>query len=182
MDIVIAILLFALVLLLFYRWVERRHKVLLGKVLAGCVVAAALAGGLIVWRDRVQQRREGQEQWKDIVRELEALDVAFIPESTYRDSLSRRYKLDHADRVSFRVCNQSRDTIDAFEIHASTWKQGHSERVSVIRERTGRFEKPQELKSDRVLAPKACYVATFRGDWIIRDSVTAGASPTFRRR
>lgn len=181
METLIATLLALLCGLMFYRWVDRRHKIVLAKILGVIVVVALGAVGVQALLAARQRRQESARAWDQLRRELGALSVTFLPESTYHDATVGPKRRAYPDRIAFQVCNKSADTIDAFNIDARTWSKGHSERRSVLIKPVSPYVAPESLKSDVVLAPKACTIAVFWGDYVVRDSVEASATPAFRK-
>ena len=187
----IAALLVIVAALLFYRFVERRDKILLGKLLGGILALIIAFVGLWWWRDKRRRERAAAED----SRRDSALTVAFLPESSGTDSIAVRKHLPDRNRIGFRVCNVSGDTVDTFTVYAFTWNKGHSQRLPVWMEEaspsysvpnSNPMERIRQLTSDLVLSPKRCGIVVFQGNFAgnfdIRDSVDASATATFRRR
>lgn len=175
MNIVISLFLASIIALLFYRVVERRHKIVFAKIVAGVVFLVGLgAGGIGLYNSQTA----GTEQSGVGDRRGLQLRVEFIPESTSRIPPYRYFDTTYttdADRIAFRVCNPGSDTVGSFKIHAVTWTAGHSLPVPVIPWLRPHSKKPRELDSDLVLRPYTCEIVSFAGLWVVRDSVSASA-------
>jgi hypothetical protein len=181
MESVIAALLSAIVALLFYALVERRHKIVLGKLILTVFVTGVIVGG-IAWMTReLRDRSASRRDMKALSRGLAALNVTFLPESSHKmGQYLPSNPFAPFEQVAFRVCNVSTDTVDAFSLGAITWTRGHSEKVAIVSDDRPGIGSENILKSDLVLPPSACTIATFHGRYVIRDSVSAWAAPKFR--
>jgi len=178
MEAVLAILLSLIAAILFYRLVERRHKILLAKALAAVCILGLLAFAISAWRTKSAEEASAARNSAALTRNENALVVTFLPESTRQLPPEKPLYLQE-NRIAFRICSTATDTIDAATITAYTWATGHSSRQSVAFD-SRRPDSVGVLTSDLVLAPKACAVAVFDGFFKIRDSVWAHAYPTWR--
>lgn len=190
MESIAALALSLIAALLFYRFVERQHKLQLGKALAVCVLFGAALTGIMVWRDHkkaslVEAEKAAQDS-AEIARarrDIAALTVTYLPESTHRFTRRKvtyglereRSSLDTLTKIRFRVCNVAADTIDAIKLNARTWQRGHSSHAPL-------FYDDKPVTSDLVLAPQSCAITQFVVWHEVLDSVEAWALPTWRVR
>lgn len=192
MDAVIASLLAALVLLLFYRFVERRHKVLLGKLALGALLLAACIVAALRWQESRSRRQEEELAERRRVsrdslaalredRDRNAVSVTFLPESTRRSVVRRNWLgerlSDTVQTVAFRFCHVSQhpDTIDAVVFRARKWRPGRSSRFALYASYT---------VSDLILPPGKCGIdtVTLRISRVESlDSVEAEGRPIWRK-
>lgn len=181
MELAITVLLFIIATILFYRLVERRHKMILAQALVVVLVLGILVFGISSWRSRSSGNDFLANLTAKYERNQSALIVTFLADSTrqlasmklgsYGDPRLREpIELSvPRHRIAFRVCSAASDTIDAFEITANTWSAGHSTR-----------HQSRGLKADLILVPGACVTAVFDGTFTPLDSVKALAHPTWR--
>jgi len=178
METVLALLLSLIAAILFYRLVERRHKIILARALAAVFTLGLLAFAISAWRTKSAEQASAERDSAKLTRNENALVVTFLPESTRQLPREKPLYLQE-QRIAFRICSTATDTIDVATITAYTWSTGHSSRQSVAFD-SRRPDSVGVLTSDLVLAPKGCAVAVFDGFFRIRDSVWARADPTWR--
>lgn len=172
--------------ILFYKVVEPRHKVLVGKVLLGGTILVALA--IFVSGDAERQRKRAgklAERQKEKVRQ--AVTVQFV-----RDSIetTNSYGIcglypggsdgcpqDTTRALRFRICNQSSETLTSVTFSPLTAVKGRStEYGMVMTSRPLQQAQPHpvnQLVSDYILPPKRCSEITWSGVYFVRDSVFA---------
>ena len=189
MQIGILLVLTAIATILFYRVVERRHKILLGKMLAVCGFAVAIVLVTRFWRINARERAETAVRvaTDSVISAQNSLDLRALTVQYLADSMrltvrvNPRYdaslapyssRLDTTTTVVFLLCNVATDTIDEAQIHAWTWRRGHSNRESLFG--------ADPRTSDKVLAPRNCATAAFEGHFAVFDSVEASAMPVWR--
>lgn len=166
-----ALLLSAVVALLFYRWVDRRHKVLLGKILVGLVVVVGLViVGVVLDEARRARAHEGR---------LRSVGVELVPPPSAIETavqIARRRLAGDSlgvdpPSVTFAICNRGTRVVERVVFYPQTFRSGRSTPSPVgfasTREGSNRFE------SDYILAPGACTSLTWDGLFRVYDSTVA---------
>jgi len=160
-EAMIAFSLFVLAVLLFYRWVERRHKILIGKfALVGAALLIVIA--VFAW---VSSRRRNEK--------LEALrrsvSVQFV-----RDTARMLLGSDTVRQVSFRLCNSGSDTVTYVSFWPKTLRRGRSTQYDLVPAFTEGGYRSNEFTSDYILVPGNCIVLTWQGEYVVLDTVIPG--------
>lgn len=163
-GLVVSLLLIAAIL--FYRLVERRHKILLAKILGVIVLLAGLTIGMLFYFDR---RKEAAERDR-----LNAVSITFIRPAP--DSTRNPFRDEHSDTVSqasFLVCNRSNKRLIDLEFFPHTFHQGRSTPYDLAISEPGRLFPYNSFRSDVILAPTVCTRLTWSGRYQVFDSVEA---------
>jgi hypothetical protein len=182
-----ALLTFALLVIaavLFYRFVERRHKFIVAKVTGALIALGLLVIGGLAWQKHLEHKTA--EATAEVTaaatltvrrREWGRVRATYLPESTrlLPNPSPDWPKSFQRSRVAFRACNVSSDTVDHTRIFPITWSKGHSTRSRIGSDSTG-------LETDAVLIPSACTVVTFEVSDQIMDSVETSVRALARGR
>lgn len=161
MQALFALALATIACVLFYRLVERRHKVLLAKIVLG-VLAFVVLGvvAAFVSDDRRQAREEARRR---------GLKITFI-----RDTLSPRGREPGA---VFRLCNRSDDTVTSVSFRPVSTDRGRSTEHPLIEPVPPAVYVSEWLESDYILSPSRCVVLTWAVSperrFLVRDTVFA---------
>lgn len=175
MEALIAASLLAIAGLLFYRLVDRRHKVVFGKVLLGILALVVVGLGLVLGEDR--RNESSAEARKRSVRITYVSDKPSLDTSSSADRTRplSDYQLreDTVDEVSFELCNDGSDTVTTVTFSPKTLRTHRSTEYALSIERDGRRRILNDLTSDYILVPRACVQLTWPGRFVLLDSVVA---------
>lgn len=149
----ISLLLAAVVGLLFYRWVDRHHKILIAKLLVGVVTLLGLAIAVFVWLDHATSRRRNRL-------------LTSISGSAHHDSSSG---------ISFGVCNSHSATLERYRFDVSGYEAGRSSPHVLLGETTS-WDTSTNFTSDIVIRPGACSIIRWPGEYAGFDSIGIRAS------
>ena len=179
MNTLLAVSLAALACLLFYRFVERRHKVLFAK-LAGAIGILVALGAFVLWG--FERRRASRRQ-----RVQASVSVLFAPDSAYlhryssdNPFLSALVRTDTLSAIAFRLCNGGIDTVTSVSFRPVTWRRQRSTKYNAVvstEPYTAYAYVDPQLSSDYILAPKACVSLTWTAssgqDFVLMDTTAA---------
>ena|ERR1700741_512564 len=171
MNTLIALGLLALVALLFHRWVERRHKVLLGKLLLGVIGLVAVLGVLVYWGSNRRNARHERLQ--------RSVSIEFVPDSSAVSGSPPTGDTVH--QVSFRLCNSGPDTIASVEFSPKTLLRGRSTEHDLVLTNPYRGIITNDLSSDYILPPDRCVTLTWPGEFTVLDTVVPGFTSVERQ-
>ena len=167
MDVIAAVALSVIAVLLFYRWVERRHKVLVGRVVLG-LLGLGGATAVLAWSasDRESER---------MTRLQRSVSVSYVPDST----AARRRAVDgvSADTVSgitFHICNSGDVRVRSVEFWPKTLRRGRSTEYDIVLQSPNGPYRSNQLSSDFILNPRTCVDVTWPGEFTLLDTVVAG--------
>jgi hypothetical protein len=166
---IIAFALLALTALLFYRWVERRHKLFLGKLALGVMGLLALAAAYLWWT-----ARRSDAEYMALQR---SVSVAFVA-----DSGMPRLSSDTVSQVSFRLCNSGSDTVTSVEFWPKTLRNGRSTESDLVVQNAYAGYRSNEFTSDYILAPQRCITLSWEGEFVVLDTVIPGPVSVTRSR
>jgi hypothetical protein len=159
--------------LLFYRVVERRHKIVLFKALLAVVGVSALGVGLLLLKRLYDQRQEE--------RLLASVTITFMSDSVTQEGSPKKSIPDRPwDRQGlrvawFRICNQGTDTVLSVDFVPKTRRRAHSGEHNIV-EWEGNAQ--GVLSPDDVIPPTSCVTipfVAFSGTFDIDDTVFASA-------
>ncbi len=170
MEAVIALALIAIMVLLFYRLVERRHKILLAKLLLGLLVLVVLGFGGVYAHGRISDAREARRR--------QSVRITYLPDSTLAALKSNPVFAvlapDTVKEIRFRLCNVGPDTVLRVSFAPVTLRRGRSTEHDVLVWLPYEAYVPNELSSDLILAPRDCSVMTWSGQqYLVLDTVIA---------
>lgn len=176
MEILIAVSLVIIATILFYRLVERKHKIVVAKIMAALLLLAA-SGAVILWQSdtRATSRQDAIQR---------SVSVQFEPDSAYAHRyssdnpfLAMYERTDTLSTMSFRMCNQGKDTVESVSFRPATRKRGRSTEYDVATNRGYGQYSDSRLRSDFILAPKECNTVTWPSgasrQFILLDTVLA---------
>jgi hypothetical protein len=175
MELLIGLSLAAIAVIMFYRLVERRHKIVLAKIVGGLCL---LGVGGLAWM-MVTERRDSARR--------ERLQRSVVVTLAIPDSVPHRYSLgnllssgsvnrhDTLSNVSFRLCNRGSDTVTSIEFTPKTVFRGRSTEYDIVQpSERGDYVTPT-LSSDYILVPGSCSTLTWssggRRMFVLYDSV-----------
>ena len=173
MNAVIGVSLAVIALILFYRVVERRHKILLGKIVLGISVLVA-AVVVILWRREAAKSERAEAIQRSVA-------IAFLPDSAYRAKQENPFLAllagsDTAKEISFELCNKGKDTVTEVNFRPVTAHKGRSTQEDVLQSTSAGYQDPY-LKSDYILKPGDCtrltWTATGQHRFVLLDTVIA---------
>jgi hypothetical protein len=166
MNELVGVFLVLITVLLFYRWVERRHKIVIAKLLVGAIVLVGLVIGWAAYRNKADDRLRS--------RRLRSVSLFFVPDTTIeKDPLRKYYARDTLSRVSFRLCNNGPDTVLKLAFYPETFISGRSTPHEVRVPGRGETFSSNLFDSDFILAPRDCTTLTWTGHFQVLDSVAA---------
>lgn len=143
LDVVLAVF----VALMFYRLVERRHKILLAKIIGSLIALGALGGTLLVVVTGRQNRLSNE-------RRLENRKLVSVTVDTITPRLAR-----------FLVCNQGTSELRRTHFTASGFFSGRSTAHPLETSERG-------YVSDIIVPPKHCVPMTWTGEYLLTyDSI-----------
>jgi hypothetical protein len=171
--------------ILFYRQVERPHKIIVGKIALAVTVVISL--GILLFldsgrrerleRDRVQLEEEAERQ---------VVTVRFIRDSisgtTQRDPVcglithGEGCTMDTVRVLDFELCNKGKRTVTAVAFSPKTTLRGRSTKYDVVpaRKQNGSIVPIiSPLQSDYILPAGRCSVLTWEGSYTVKDSIFA---------
>jgi hypothetical protein len=185
----------AITLLLFYRFVERRHKVIVAKLLGVGLGLALLAGGIYLypaWRSSARYEQAiahvavtylapdtvtaaaKQDSSESILKRMRRERVNPF------DQLRRAEQPDTVKSIAFRVCNNGPDTVFKVSFEPKRLRHGRSTIEQVIVDPVGLMDLtpniPRVLQTDHILAPDSCVELVWSGNYMTKDSVFARVS------
>jgi hypothetical protein len=187
----LAIGMISIAAILFYKLVDREHKLMVAKLALAIVVLGVFYGFAVEFYDYKTDKRANQKAWDEAMAELEMLsgaDVKFVGDSTTTvsspDTYCKLYTSDpHAkcpDRVSeittvtFRICNRSQGkTITRVRFVPKTAARGHSSSYDLEKKSDGPMHLRNTLESDRILSPRECADEGWSGYYYLKDSTFA---------
>jgi hypothetical protein len=164
MSPLVVALLLVLAALLFYRWVERRHKILFAKLLAALLLLGAAIVGVLVW---VDARRQADDRER-----LASVSISLVPSRPDTATIPEPKEFDVPDStLTLRLCNTGQRTVESVRFRPTTYLERRSTPypVSIPKASPGYFD--TFLRSDYLLAPGACDTVTWRGHFQLYDSV-----------
>lgn len=187
MQLLLLALLATIAAILFYRLVERRHKIAVAKGIGVLVVLLLLGVGYLWNADRRAGIRRARIQ--------ESVKIRFAPDSAYTARYSKDnpflhflQRTDTLHAISFTLCNAGTGTVESVSFTPTTWRTGRSTQHDVVVS-TSVVDQyvDSRLNSDFVLEPGACNTLTWpaRGlrAFVLMDSVSAtGVSVSIRER
>ena len=176
MSVLIGLSLAIIAAILFYRLVERRHKLLIGWVALGLVLLAALGiGSLFAYAQWTNHRYQQQ---------LKSVNITFVPPSP-DTALQRKdpvgYYLSRygptRQEVTFHICNTGKDTVTGVTFYPKAVSRGRSTQHDLEVSRPGSYS-TNTFESDYILPPRECADLTWNGGtYKVLDSIVA--EPTY---
>lgn len=158
MDALLVVGLFLVAALLFYKFVERRHKVLFVKVLiaifALCVVGVALLYAIARQSDAKADRRRRSVQITFV------RDSVAAPNTVVDRYLREIYGADTVASITFKLCNSGEDTVEYMAFNPKTLRDGRSTEHDVVIAGPGSYNLNQLVRPlYRALSVSQHYVA-----------------------
>ncbi len=173
MESFIACALLVIASILFYRFVERRHKVILAKVIGGLVAAAGATAFSAFYVERRSDRLEANRQAQVLVTHIDPrkLSIEGIPSSV---ALVDGFRDDTVSAVTFEICNESSSTLTGIRFWPQTLHSGRSTEYAVrLGARDAYGYTSNDLLSDYILQPGQCTEAEWsKGPFRLLDTVT----------
>ena len=187
----LAIGVFLLVALLFYKFVDRKHKIILGQLGLGVLLIVAIASAASALMSQRAEKEAQRKQWDAMlaqVAQLSLASVAFVGDSSVTtlipDSQCETYAPLTGKRCAkiatttttliFQMCNRSREkTIRRVEFVPKTAERGHSKTYNVVTDLYSTAERRHVLDSDRILKPSECSTERWSGSYNLMDSTFA---------
>ncbi len=150
---------------LFYKFVERRHKILLGKIFGVVFLLALLGIGYFIYEVKRRNAREKER--------FESVSIIFLRAAADTGRNPFRAHGDTVPSATFKLCNKGDVKVthvvfypQTFVLHRST---PYDLRIAVPDE----MYADNRLETDYILDPRACLTLTWRGRFQIFDSVAA---------
>jgi hypothetical protein len=171
----ISVALSVIAAILFYRLVERRHKIILARVAIGVAVLVGLGAAYLAW----SSHRAAAEDEK----RRKAVSVVFIPATSPKpDDGLPRFVPDTVTFLTFRVCNEAHDTLASVTFLPKARYRGRSGEHDLTVAVTGVYVDPA-FSSDFEVAPHSCSSVSFKGRFVVLDTVVMDyVLPTFANR
>ena len=190
----IAVGLLSIAAILFYRLVERRHKIVVGKVALGLGVLAVLAILADANKERQQAAAFYQAQAEREQR-AKAVKIDYMGESLRTTKTLSLYcqllpetqrsgckeTVDTLRMLTFQFCNTGRDTVYSVLFTPLTVLKGRSTEYAVVPAEASADKAfvgllaastaPGNIRSDRILPPAACTLSRWEGGFSVKDSV-----------
>jgi hypothetical protein len=160
------VLLSIVALLLFYRFVEKRHKLVVGKLVLVIVGLAALGIGVLLASNAYSSWREAADR--------SHVSIAFSADTSATGAEADRLDTTlsflgrSTDRIAFRICNHGDDTVLSVAFRPKAHRFGHSTVYDVDQTRDGSLG---VLESDDIVAPASCVLVPFFGTFQLYDTV-----------
>jgi hypothetical protein len=170
-ETLIAVLLACIAGLMFYRLVERRHKILAVKIVGAVAFLAAGALGVLLLVEKRQR-----QAW-DARRESVKID--FIPDSARAELIVSGKPFDKAtlrdtvDAVIFLLCNTGDNVVEEVTFFPKTFFEGRSTAYDLRIPESESDYSGNKFESDFILAAKDCSTLTWHGRFQVFDSVAA---------
>jgi hypothetical protein len=160
------ILLVAIALLLFYKLVERRHKILLGKVLGALALVTVLVVAALSLGEQARFNRDHQR--------LASVSVKFVaPRQGSADVRHWNGAPDTVNSVSFALCNSGNQPVESVSFDPTTYRANRSTPYQLpIAPLPYQDRVLSALTSDYVIPPKNCVTLTWTGWYQVFDSVS----------
>jgi hypothetical protein len=179
MNTLITICLLLLTAIAFYRWVERRHKIVLAKALAALAILVAAGFALIFYQERQADAAHARLQRSVAILFIRPnVDTISDPVVQYLASI----KEDTLSSVTFRLCNRGSDTVSSVRFWPKTSRIGRSTEYDLVILETWPRQTTNEFFSDVILAPGGCTELTWSDRWFrIMNMVNAGSVSVEKR-
>jgi len=181
MSVLSVLFLGAIAVLLFYKVVTRRHKILLAKIVIALALCLLVIAAVLVLVDKRREARESAI--------LRSVSVRYVPNDNCRqptvDSTVNPFdclgdRSDTLKSVSFELCNRGSDSVSDVTFFPITRRTGRSTEHLVGQRyvtRLGELVLDESYSdnifhSDYILAPAACTTLVWSGgSYIVLDSV-----------
>ena len=112
METLIAVSLLAIAGILFHRLVDRRHKTLFGKVLAGILALTIVSLGVaLAWAQRNDSRAEARKRSVRITYQLDKPSLDTLEGVQSLRAMIDLLSDDTVDHARFELCNVGSDTV-----------------------------------------------------------------------
>lgn len=166
MQTLLALSLAAMAALLFYRFVERRHKLLLAKVGAVLLALVGLGLGAIHYSNSRDNRRWTQRRNR-------------IAISVLRDSMTDPLekiigRRDTTALLQLRICNQADLPIEHLSLTVATYVEGRSTaHEALLSQRSSYSYPPPQIETDYIIPSGSCKTLLWQGRFFLADSVAA---------
>jgi hypothetical protein len=152
-------LLAAIAAILFYRLVERRHKLWVLKGLAVIAVISVLAAIAIYVRGRAYDSKMVHMR-----ESAEVTLVGIVPVVEPHDSSNPLLRYLGVTELHFQVCNKFNEATKTVEFRVAGRNAGHSTEYAIERSPYARLmEGATSFSTDRILSPGECDTLTFYG-------------------
>ena len=175
MDLLIVIILATLAVLLVYRFVEQRHKVVLAKVMVAMLVLAGIGIGGLAWFLWSQEAAEAKLLGSVTVEFLDDDDA--VAQSLLRELRTGMPRADTLQELSFRICNNWESAVELVVFEPKTFRRGRSTPRDMVVPEQRRLYEPVNLRanhfaSDVILTPSECTSLSWTGGvYLVLDSV-----------
>ena len=155
--------------ILFYKLVERRHKIWLAKALTVLMALGGITIGVLYLRDRAE---EGSQQRMRLAIKVTLLPLppstppTAVPDSTnpFNDIPDRGL-----DQLRFEVCNTFQRATRAFDFDVAGRMRGHSTESRIEASSKPDWRNSTTFTSDRILSPSQCDTLTYYGSFLRYD-------------
>ena len=155
---------------LFYRFVERRHKVLLAKIAALGLTIGALGVLALYVSSRADARRAEAQRLSVSVR----YSADPTRHATRLDALIAAADGDTLDRITFEICNHGGARVTRVSFVPESYRSERSTAHEVVVSPESGVYRSNILETDYILDPEQCRTLTWSpGPFVVFDSVAA---------
>lgn len=156
---------------LFYKLVERPHKIVVMKAVAA-IAALAVIGNIYSGEQHAERARRVAAQYAQRFARDTAVHVEFVAPANA--SADTRQRTDSVRAMAFRICNFSSDTLLSVGFVPKTREAGRSTEYDVVVPRANLLEPERNpaLQSDYILGSRRCVELTWHnGPFRLLDTV-----------
>jgi len=158
--------------ILFYKLVERQHKLWLFRALGVLACLAALAAVTLYARERLRtssqnRQRQGVQVTLLPIPAAEARVSKFDPKNPFDDLLSPP-----VNELRFTVCNRFHRATKSFEFQVVGRSHDYSTEYKIDQASDQPWRRATTLTSDRIVSPAQCDTLTFYGPFTRYDEYT----------